>query len=65
MIYNKTLLVMLWQKQKAFQPSNAIGVVEIAINQMELNKMTTDWYNLYEMNLKEKQKLLRQQSDIV
>lgn len=63
MAYNRTLLVMLWQKQKGFASSTPLACVEIAINLMELNKMTSDWYNLYEMNVKEKQKIIRQQSE--
>lgn len=62
--YNRTLLVMLWKKEKGFGSSSIpLACVEIAINQMELNKMTTDWYALYEMNVKEKQKIIRQQSE--
>lgn len=67
-VYNRSLLVMLWKKEKGFASSSnqPLGLVEIAINQMELDKPTTEWYNLYEMNLKEKNenRLLRQQSDI-
>ncbi|RWR99081.1 regulating synaptic membrane exocytosis protein 3-like protein, partial [Dinothrombium tinctorium] len=47
MIYGRSLLVMVWQKQKGFEHNVPIGAVDIQVNQLELHKLTISWYKLY------------------
>lgn len=46
MIYGRTLLVSVWEKQKGFEHNSPIGAVEIQVNQLELHKLTIGWYKL-------------------
>lgn len=50
-IYDRTLLVSVWRKQKKFEPNCPIGGVEIQINQLVLDKLTIGWYKLRPMDL--------------
>ncbi len=46
MIYGRTLLVSIWEKQKGFEHNTPIGATEIQVNQLELHKLTIRWYKL-------------------
>ena len=46
MIYARTLLVSIWEKQKGFEHNLPIGATEIQVNKLELHKLTIKWYKL-------------------
>lgn len=52
MIYGRTLLVMVWEKQKGFDHNVPLGAVEIQVNQLELHKLTIGWYKLFGVKTK-------------
>ena len=44
-ITDRTLLVMVWER-RGFDYNTGIGVTEIAINDLDLERPITDWYRL-------------------
>lgn len=50
-LFDRTLLVSVWEKQKRTFDSNVpIGAMEINVNQLELHKLTIRWYKLRSFN---------------
>ncbi|KAK7082007.1 hypothetical protein SK128_016316 [Halocaridina rubra] len=42
----RTLLAMVWEKQRGFEHNQAIGVAEIGLSNLEGNKPLEGWYRL-------------------
>lgn len=50
LIRGRSLLVVVCEKNKAFEKNTPIGAVDVKINQLELHKLTISWYKLYALS---------------
>ncbi|XP_067120671.1 regulating synaptic membrane exocytosis protein 2-like isoform X1 [Centruroides vittatus] len=46
-VFGRTLLVMIWERQKGFEHNQALGATEIQLDKLELSKLTVGWYQLF------------------
>ncbi|KAG8301679.1 hypothetical protein J6590_047874 [Homalodisca vitripennis] len=46
-VLGRSLVVMLWEKQKGFEHNVGLGGAEIAFNQIKLTQLTLGWYPLF------------------
>ncbi|KAJ9589578.1 hypothetical protein L9F63_017216 [Diploptera punctata] len=46
-VLGRTLLVMLWERQKGFEHNQGLGGAEVALDKIQLTHLTTGWYPLF------------------
>ncbi|KAL1128976.1 hypothetical protein AAG570_013510 [Ranatra chinensis] len=46
-VLGRTLVVMLWSKQKGFEHNHGIGGAELALDKLTLTHTTLSWYPLF------------------
>lgn len=46
-VLGRSLLVMLWERQKGFEHNQGIGGAEVALDKIQLTHLTTGWYPLF------------------
>ena len=46
-VFGRTLMVMLWERQKGFDHNQGLGVAELALDKLQLTQLTVGWYPLF------------------
>lgn len=46
-VLGRSLLVMLWERQKGFEHNQGIGGAEVALDKIQLTHPTSGWYPLF------------------
>lgn len=46
-VLGRSLLVMLWEKQKGFEHNVGLGGAELALDAIKLTQLTVGWYPLF------------------
>ncbi|XP_069701298.1 regulating synaptic membrane exocytosis protein 1 [Periplaneta americana] len=46
-VLGRSLLVMLWERQKGFEHNQGLGGAEVALDKIQLTHLTTGWYPLF------------------
>nr|XP_018901825.1 PREDICTED: regulating synaptic membrane exocytosis protein 1 isoform X2 [Bemisia tabaci] len=46
-VLGRTLLVMLWERQKGFEHNQGLGGAEVSLDQLKLTQLTQGWYPLF------------------
>lgn len=46
-VFGRTLLVMLWERQKGFEHNQGLGGAELALDKLQLTQLTVGWYPLF------------------
>lgn len=46
-IFGRSLMVMLWERQKGFDHNQGLGVAELALDKLQLTQLTIGWYPLF------------------
>lgn len=46
-VFGRTLMVMLWERQKRFDHNQGLGVAELALDKLQLTQLTIGWYSLF------------------
>ena len=46
-VLGRSLLVMLWERQKGFEHNQGLGGAEVALDKIQLTHLTIGWYPLF------------------
>lgn len=46
-VLGRSLLVMLWERQKGFEHNQGLGGAEVALDKIQMTHLTTGWYPLF------------------
>ncbi|KAL0270493.1 UNVERIFIED_CONTAM: hypothetical protein PYX00_007889 [Menopon gallinae] len=46
-VFGRSLLVMLWERQKGFEHNQGLGGAELALDKLQLTQLTIGWYPLF------------------
>jgi len=49
-VLGRSLLVMLWERQKGFEHNQGLGGAEVALDKIQLTHLTLGWYPLFPLH---------------